>query len=86
MKRLTNNNLGFALQIFAVILLFGYPGCASNKEPKQFHTGKTALTTEKKSAVEANSNNVKPAVDLLNNLHQWEQDVTKFSFVAWPYK
>lgn len=86
MKLLTNNNLGFALQIFAVMLLFGYPGCSSNKEPKEFNTGKTAITTHKKSAVDANSKNVKPAGDSLNNLYQWEQGVTKFSLVAWPRK
>ena len=31
MKKFTSDNIGFALQVIAVLLLFFYPGCSSGK-------------------------------------------------------
>ena len=81
MKRLTVYNLGFALQIFAVILLFGYPGSASIKGQQELKTDKTGLIIKKTSAA-ANETNMKKAGDLLNILHPWNHDITKLSLVT----
>lgn len=86
MKRFTTYNLGFALQIFAVIMLFGYPGCSSIKGREELSTDKKGLRTEKKLPAEAGTAKIKKAGDSLNLLQPWEQDVTKFFLVAWPRK
>lgn len=82
MKRFTTINLGFILQIFAVILLFGYPGCSSIKGKQELKKDKTGLLTKKTPAAQVKSTNLKKAGDSLNLLHPWQQDATKFSLVA----
>jgi hypothetical protein len=77
--------MGFALQVFAVILLFGYPGCSSINGQKELNTAKTGLVIKKTSAANANINNNK-AGDSLILLHQWEPVVTKSSLVTWSHK
>ena len=34
MKKITKNNIAIALQIFAVFILFGYPGCSADNKQK----------------------------------------------------
>lgn len=86
MKRLTSYNLGFALQVFAVILLFGYPGCSSIIGQKELNNEKTSLTIKKISAAKTNINNINKADDSLSILQQWEPVVTKSSLITWSHK
>lgn len=78
--------MGFALQIFAVILLFGYPGCSSINGQKELDTAKSGMIIEKTSAAKANINNINNASDSLRLLHQWEPVVTKSFLVTWSHK
>jgi hypothetical protein len=47
MKQLTAYNIGFALQIFAVIVLFGYPASLSTNGKKDLNTVKINLIIKK---------------------------------------
>ena len=53
MIRLKQFSLAYAFQIFGVIILFGYPGCASNIKEQEPETGKTDLVEKTHAAVKA---------------------------------
>ena len=52
MKKITKNNIAIALQIFAVFILFGYPGCsADNKNDNKVNS---ALNSKKVNEMSEN--------------------------------
>jgi len=61
MKQFKRFSLAYALQVFGVIMLFGYPGCSSNIKEQKNETGKKN-TVEKKHAVLNGALNKAPQV------------------------
>ncbi|MEO6253182.1 MAG: hypothetical protein ABIO79_07755 [Ferruginibacter sp.] len=49
MKKFKKISLAYALQVFGVVMLFGYPGCSSNIKEQKVETGKEN-TVQKKHA------------------------------------
>lgn len=86
MKRLDSLNVGFALQIFAVILLFGYPGCSSKNNQNDLKTTGANMPSKEISSATTTSNFNKPAVDSLILFKKWQPDLNKTSLDTWSYK
>ncbi|MEO6542253.1 MAG: hypothetical protein ABIN74_14720 [Ferruginibacter sp.] len=51
MKRLKKFSLVYALQVFGVIMLFGYPGCSSNIKGQKNESGNKDITQIKRDAL-----------------------------------
>ena len=51
MKRFKRFSLAYALQVFGVIVLFGYPGCSSNIKEQKIETGNKGMAEKKHAAL-----------------------------------
>ena len=68
MKQLKRFSLVYALQVFGVIMIFGYPGCSSNIKEQKIETGKKGIVGKKHAALKVVSNKaqqVTPAILLI---------------------
>jgi hypothetical protein len=80
MKQFSTCSPGFALQVFAVILIFGYPGFSSKKKPEEINKDKTGFTVGKNSSpAKGKKNNFINAGDSSYILYQWPAVKTKYS-------
>jgi hypothetical protein len=59
MKRLTKSTLANTLQIVAILIMFGYPGCSSGKVSKETASA-AGMPTVTDTVVQVRSNLLKP--------------------------
>jgi hypothetical protein len=53
-RRFNKNSLATVLQVMAIIILFGYPGCSSNNESKESVQDKVLVTSYAALELKAN--------------------------------
>ena len=74
MKRFKRFSLAYALQVFGVIMLFGYPGCSSNIKEQKNEAGKKDKVEKKHAALHGVLNKA-PQVPAAVFLLQQPQDL-----------
>ncbi|HMJ48900.1 MAG TPA: hypothetical protein VK498_16325 [Ferruginibacter sp.] len=54
MNKFTKSSLAMALQVMAVVILFGYPGCSSGTKSGEISPVKTSMTKDTTNNLKAN--------------------------------
>ncbi len=78
MNRFKRLSLAYALQVFVVIIIFGYPGCSSNMNEQKIETGKKAILVKKKAAMNAGAPKTPAAVISLKQHGALQTDFSSF--------
>ena len=79
MKTLKKISLAYALQVFGVIMLFGYPGCSSNIKEQKVEQGENDIAARKHAIVK----DVKKKPQTSSTSLAWQQPGVKITLASY---